>query len=117
MCPRSKRQLRHNFISAIKMTDSMLTGDIVTSGANLEQLTSTGKATPTAYLNGKCTHHPPAGTPPISGCRFWLLIADNQEVPQHQKTPDIASVVVFDATGHTVFYATGPALRGHIKVH
>jgi hypothetical protein len=103
-------------IKAINVTDSQVTGDIIASGANLEQITSTGQSTPTAYVNGKCTHQPPPGTPPISGCRFWLLIADNKQVPQHQKTPDVVSVLVFDAGGRTVFYATGPAVQGHIKV-
>lgn len=99
-------------ISKVSLTDSLVSGDILAGGAEIEQMTSTGVATPTAYLNGRCR----GATAPIPGCRFWILIADNQEVPAHPKTPDVASVLVFDKTGKTVLYATAPALQGHIKV-
>jgi hypothetical protein len=103
-------------ITAVNMTDSQISGQILAAAHNIEQITSTGQATPTAYLNGTCNNQPATGERAITGCRFWLLIADNQNVAQHPRTPDVISVVVFDAQGRTVFYATGPVAKGHVGV-
>lgn len=49
---------------------------------SIEQVTSTGKDSPTAYLNGKCE-----ARPRIPGCRFWMTVADNGQ--GRQGTPDV----------------------------
>jgi hypothetical protein len=101
-------------IRGISMTDSSITGDLI-SGPTIDQMTSAGDKTPTAYVNGRCAHHPPSGAA-IVGCRFWLMVVDNQQVSGQQRTPDIVSVLVFDGAGNTVFYATGPVVSGAIRV-
>ena len=57
-------------ITGINLTDSTIQGDI--TNMTVEQITSTGRATPTVYLNGRCK------APQIRGCRFWLMLADNK---------------------------------------
>jgi hypothetical protein len=76
----------------------------------LEQLTSTGKHTPTAYMSGRCTM---SG---VRGCRFWIMIADNHKAPNTTQTRDVVSVLVFDATGHRAAYGSGPLIQGDIDI-
>jgi hypothetical protein len=90
----------------VDMSDSLVQGTI--TGETIEQLTSTGKHSPTAYLNGRCR------APEISGCRYWLMLADNGQEPDG--TPDVIGFLVFDGTGTRVAYGTGPVLRGDIVV-
>src|SRR5215472_6186168 len=59
-------------ISGISMNDSAIQGTI--SSTLVEQLTSTGRVTPTAYLNGRCTVESSAAPIP---CRYWIMFADN----------------------------------------
>jgi hypothetical protein len=105
-------------ISNISMTDSTVQGTI--TATSFEQLTSTGKDTPTAYLNGRCTAQTAAGGPQVSGCRYWIMFADNAKppttVPPAQTAPDIISFLVFDKTGKRVAYGTGPVVKGNIDV-
>jgi hypothetical protein len=41
----------------------------------IEQVTTTGKHTPTVYLNGRCKVKSEGGE--FKVCRFWMMIADN----------------------------------------
>jgi len=76
----------------------------------IEQMTTTGKHTPTMYLNGRCTAN--GGTIP---CHYWLLLSDNRQAANTSGTPDIVSVLVVDKTGHRLTYGTGP-LKGDITI-
>ena len=76
----------------------------------IEQLTTTGKHTPTMYLNGRCLAND--GTVP---CHIWLTIADNRQ-PNSNGTPDVIGVLVVDKTGKRITYGTGPIASGDINV-
>lgn len=94
-------------IFSISMSDSIVQGNI--TGTSFEQVTTTGKHTPTVYINGRCRAEQ------VRGCRFWLMIADNTTSPS-QGTPDVVSFLVFDGTGKRVAYGTGPVTTGDIDV-
>jgi hypothetical protein len=102
-------------ISAISMSDSSVQGTI--TATTFEQLTSTGMATPTAYMNGRCTFPTAAGG--LSGCHYWILLADNKQlltpVPV-PTTPDIISFLVIDQSGKRIAYGTGPVTSGNIDI-
>jgi hypothetical protein len=103
-------------ISGISMTDSQVQGTI--TATTFEQLTSTGNATPTAYMNGRCVVPTPSGN--VSGCHYWIMFADNvkhSSAPAPgQNTPDIISFLVIDKTGKRVAYGTGPVTTGDVDV-
>ena len=104
-------------ISGISMSDSTVAGTI--TATTFDQLTSTGKDTPTAYMTGRCTTQTAAGGPPVAGCKYWIMFADNAKVssvPPTQTTPDIVSFLVFDKTGKRIAYGTGPVVKGDIAV-
>jgi hypothetical protein len=90
----------------ISMTDSFIQGDLVST--SIEQLTSTGNDSPTAYLNGRCN------AAEVSGCRFWIMLADNRH--EQFETPDVVSFLVFDGTGQRKAYGTGPVVDGDVFV-
>jgi hypothetical protein len=94
-------------ITDISMSDSSVQGTI--EATTLEQVTSTGKHTPTLFVNGRCR------TGDIRGCRFWLMIADNKK-SSATNTPDIVSFLVFDGNGKRIAYGTGPVISGDLKV-
>jgi hypothetical protein len=102
-------------ISAISMSDSSVQGTIVAT--TFEQLTTTGMATPTAYMNGRCTF--PSASGVLTGCHYWILLADNKQsltpVPV-PTTPDIISFLVIDKSGKRVAYGTGPVTSGNIDI-
>jgi hypothetical protein len=102
-------------ISAISMSDSSLQGTI--TATTFEQLTSTGMATPTAYMNGRCTF--PSTTGIISGCHYWIMLVDNKQsltpVPV-PTTPDFISFLVIDKSGKRIAYGTGPVTSGNIDI-
>jgi hypothetical protein len=91
----------------ISMSDSIVQGNITST--TIEQVTTTGKHTPTIYLNGRCQAQN------VSGCRFWAMIADNKPA-NGQGTPDIVSFLVFNSSGQRIAYGTGPVLQGDIDV-
>jgi hypothetical protein len=95
-------------ISNLSMSDSIIQNTIVMS--TFEQLTSTGKHTPTAFVNGRCK------AANISGCRYWMMLADNKPSGASGGTPDIISFLVLDGTGKRVAYGTGPVVDGDIDV-
>jgi len=100
-------------IIGLSMSDSIVQGQITST--LIEQLTSTGKHTPTAYINGRCNAQAPAGAAPIVGCRFWIMFADNK-VATAPQTADVVSFLVFDGNGKRIAYGTGPVVEGDIKV-
>ena len=74
---------------------------------SIEQVNSFGKHTPTSVITGRCrVSLQEPGTAP-TGCRFWLLIANNKKRGQ-QGTPDIVGFVIYDRKGDRVAYGTGP---------
>jgi hypothetical protein len=95
-------------IDKLSMNDSTLQGTI--KATLIEQVTSTGRATPTAFLNGRCV------ADGLKGGRFWMMITDNTREPGPKATPDIVSFLIFDQTGKRVAYGTGPVVRGNITV-
>ncbi len=95
-------------ISRLSMSDSLVQGSIAST--TIEQVTTTGKHTPTAYLNGRCRAER------VVGCRFWMMVADNGRTQNLRGTPDIVGFLVFDATGQRVAYGTGPIIEGDIRV-
>ena len=99
-------------ISNLSMTDSIVQG--VITATLIEQVTTTGKDTPTAYMNGRCNAQAVAGAAPIP-CRFWIMFADNK-VPTAPATADVVGFLVFDGNGKRIAYGTGPLLQGDIKV-
>ncbi len=104
-------------IEAIRLTDSVQ-GTAVATG--LYQLTSIGKATPTAWISGRCNFDPSGAVPApgMRGCLFWLLIANNRGpgTPLPAGPPDVISFVILDKTGTQFAYATGPLTQGDVRV-
>lgn len=94
-------------ISDISMSDSIVQGTMIST--SFEQVTTTGKHTPTLFLNGRCKAEG------IQGCRYWLMIADNKNNVA-AGTSDVVSFLVFDGTGKRVAYGTGPVVSGDIDV-
>lgn len=92
----------------IDMSDSSL---VFLESEAFEQVTTTGKHTPTAYMNGRCRAYDEAGNP-VEGCRFWLMVADNGR----EKTPDVVGFLAFDGKGNRISYGTGPLVKGDIFV-
>ncbi len=107
--PRSGYPRGKVFIAKIDMTDS-LRGDI--ESTYIEQVTTTGKHTPTVYIKGRCKVSGPRSIP---GCRFWLMIADNRN-GRGKKPSDVVSFLVFDAAGRRIAYGTAPLLEGDFIV-
>lgn len=89
------------------LTDSSITSLTVTT---IEQMTTTGKHTPTMFLNGRCMAQ--NNTVP---CHYWLLLSDNKD-PNVAGTADVISVLVVDKTGKRLTYGTGPLSSGDIDV-
>jgi hypothetical protein len=98
----------------IDMSDSVL-GTIIISPNSLktgfDQLTTTGKHSPTAYMTGRCQSDT---TPAFKGCRIWLMVADNNQ--GQQGTPDVVGFLVFDGAGVRRAYGTAAIRSGDIKV-
>lgn len=91
----------------ISMSDSIVQGNIMST--TIEQVTTTGKHTPTVFLNGRCQ------VQNVSGCRFWAMIADNKPSGA-QGTADVVSFLVFNGSGQRVAYGTGPLVQGDVDV-
>lgn len=94
-------------IKDIRLTDSAITGDITVT--SIEQVTTTGKHTPTVYLNGRCK------AKGLKGGRFWMMLVDNKK-KSGNVTPDIIGFLVLDKTGKRMAYGTGPVVEGNIIV-
>ncbi len=95
----------------VAMNDSTLVG--IFSATTVDQMTVTGKISPTAFLSGRC--EVPSGS--VVGCRYWMMLADNgTSSPLAPSTPDIIGFLVFDKSGTRVAYGTGPLVVGDISV-
>jgi hypothetical protein len=92
---------------AVNMSDSLAQGTIAST--SIEQLTSTGKLSPTLYVNGRCKAEG------VVGCRFWLMVANNRPTPD-KGTPDVVGFLVFNGMGQRVAYGTGPVAKGDLQV-
>lgn len=96
----------------IDMSDSSIQGTV--KATTLEQLTTTGKHSPTAYLSGRCDSQPSPTGAKIQGCRYWLMVADNSKA--QDGTPDVIGFLIMDGNGKRVAYGTGPVIRGDVVV-
>jgi hypothetical protein len=105
-------------IANISMSDSTVNGDIYST--TIEQITTTGKHTPTVFLSGKCKVKTDKDTCGVlsplelKGCRYWLMIADNKLKGSEKGTPDIIGFLVVDKDGRRIAYGTGPVVAGDI---
>jgi hypothetical protein len=90
----------------VDMSDSLVQGII--RATTVEQLTSTGKHTPAAYLNGRCDAEG------VKGCRYWLMLSDNGK--PGDRPPDVIGFLVLNGDGKRVAYGTGPLVDGDIFV-
>lgn len=90
----------------ISMSDSSVQGNVVST--TVEQITTTGKHTPTVFLSGRCQAQN------VPGCRFWAMVVDNK--PAGAGTPDVVSFLIFNGSGERVAYGTGPVVQGNIEV-
>ena len=100
-------------IAGLSMSDSTVQGTI--KATTFEQLTSTGKYTPTAYLNGRCSYTTASGAV-VSDGHYWIMFADNHSPNMPTGTPDVIGFLVFDKTGKRIAYGTGPVQTGNITV-
>jgi hypothetical protein len=108
-CDSSMGYPRGSLSISIDLTDSVR-GTVAST--ILEQVTSTGKHSPTAYLTGRCDVTPKA----ISGCKFWLMVVDNKQ-PKAQGVPDVIGFMVVDGSGRRVAYGAGPLREGDLQVN
>jgi len=92
----------------ISMNDSTIQGPV--NASSFDQMTSTGRATPTMYLNGRCT----AQEPEVQGCRYWLFVTDNGTL--NENNPDIVGFLIMDGNGKRMAYGTGPLITGDLVV-
>ncbi len=57
---------------------------------------------------------------PFSGCRYWIMLADNREGDNAIETPydtaDVIGVLVMNGRGQRIAHGTGPVVRGNISV-
>ncbi len=98
---------------SIALTDSSVASATATS---VDQLASMGKHTPTLLITGKCDVASGQETVGPTGCRYWLLIANNKRPLTIAGTPDIISFLIFDRNGVRASYGTGPVVSGDIDV-
>jgi len=108
------------FEMEIDMNDSAIQEPV--ASISIEQVTTTGRRTPTLFLNGRCKaekHFNHQGKPihpePAKGCRFWMMIANNKTEDEPQ-THDVVSFLIMDGQGKRMAYGTGPVLKGDFEV-
>jgi hypothetical protein len=98
----------------IDMSDSVIGSIIISPNSpktGFDQLTTTGKHSPTAYMTGRCQADT---SPAIKGCRIWLMVADNGQ--DQAGTPDVVGFLVFDGAGIRKAYGTAALKSGDIRV-
>jgi len=84
--------------------------------SDVEQVTTTGRVSPTVYLSGHCRVVSAPGTAPILGCRYWLMMADNTQDISSASTPDVIGFLVIDKAGKRLAYGTGPVKSGTVAI-
>jgi len=103
----------------VDLTDSLRCTVVSTT---VEQVTSYGRATPTMIVSGRCDVRPKDQDAKIQrpiGCRYWVLLADNEKEPasnQTKRTPDVVSFFVEDFAGKRLAYGTGTISEGNLTV-
>ncbi|MEC4675266.1 MAG: hypothetical protein VST68_13840 [Nitrospirota bacterium] len=57
---------------------------------------------------------------PFSGCRYWIMLADNQEgdnaVGSPQDTADVVGVLVMNGRGRRIAHGAGPVVSGEVSI-
>ena len=57
---------------------------------------------------------------PFSGCRYWIMLADNQEgdnaVHGPQDTADVVGVLVMNGRGRRIAHGAGPVVSGEVSI-
>ena len=57
---------------------------------------------------------------PFSGCRYWIMLADNHEgdnaLGNSQDTPDVVGVLVMNGRGRRITHGTGPVVSGDVSI-
>ena len=88
------------------------------AAASFEQVTSSGRVTPTMWVNGRCeVRKGRQVVPGFEGCRIWLMAVDNMHPSGNNgKTADIVSFMVFGKLGKRIAYGTGPVVDGDLVV-
>jgi hypothetical protein len=101
------------FVLRIDLDESPNT---IVESETVDQLTSYGKHTPTMAMSGRCKVHQPNSKEQPTGCRYWVLIANNTREPLEKRTPDIVSFLVVKKTGERIAYGTGTVVEGDVQV-
>lgn len=108
---------------ALGLFDVNMNDQIVPAGADIvfttfEQVTSTGRRSPTMWVSGRCeVRKNNEVLPNFPGCHYWLMAADNTNpLGNNGKTPDIVSFLVFGKLGKRIAYGTGPVVEGDLVV-
>lgn len=100
------------FQISVSMSDSMVNSTIYCE--TIEQLTTTGKHSPTAFISGRCAVKQERILP---GCKYWMMVANNKPSELVKEfTPDVISFLVFDKNGTRIAYGTGPVIKGYVSV-
>ena len=73
-------------------------------------------ATCRGVLSGRCRVVHANQKEPLTGCRYWALVADNGKGQQEKHTPDVLSFLVVDKMGKRIAYGTGPVVEGDLHV-
>jgi len=57
---------------------------------------------------------------PFSGCRYWIMLADNREGDNALETPydtaDVVGVLVMNGRGRRIAHGSGPVVSGDVSV-
>lgn len=57
---------------------------------------------------------------PFSGCRYWIMLADNREGDNAVDTPydtaDVVGVLVMNGRGRRIAHGTGPVVSGEVSI-
>jgi hypothetical protein len=106
-------------ITNLSMNDSAVEGTI--SSTTVDELTSAGGSTPTAYVSGRCKvtndlSQAQAVATTLSGCRYWLMVVDNTKAGVENSTPDVVSFLALNGLGQRIAYGTGLVSEGDIVV-
>jgi hypothetical protein len=102
----------------VNMSDNAIPAGADIVFTSFEQVTSSGRDTPTIWVNGRCeVRQNNVKVPAFDGCRYWLMAVDNMDPSgKNGKTPDIVSIMVFGKLGKRIAYGTGPVVNGDLVV-
>lgn len=86
------------------------------TATSIAEINSWGKHTPTLAVTGRCEVNLREEVKSPTGCRYWLLMANNKKAEDSRGTPDVVSFLVFDRSGVRIAYGTGPVAKGDIII-